>query len=108
MPGYEAPGYISWTHVNRSDLIRVPAYNPGYESSVRIEYRAPDPANNSYSAISVMLAARQPTEVGAGDDSQGRCPPGLILFSPPKSPQRVILEPGRLAILGLYRCIGLG
>ena len=57
VPGYEAPTYISWAHVNRSDLIRVPAYKPGYESSVRIEYRAPDPACNSYLAFSAMLAA---------------------------------------------------
>jgi glutamine synthetase len=57
VPGYEAPFYISWAHVNRSDLVRVPAYKPGYESSVRVEYRAPDPACNSYLAFSVMLAA---------------------------------------------------
>ena len=42
---------------DRSDLVRVPAYKPGYESSVRIEYRAPDPACNPYLAFSVMLAA---------------------------------------------------
>ena len=57
VPGFEAPVYASWAHVNRSDLIRVPAYKPGYESSVRIEYRAPDPACNPYLAFSVMLAA---------------------------------------------------
>ena len=57
VPGYEAPVYISWAHVNRSDLVRVPAYKPGYESSVRIEYRAPDPACNPYLAFSAMLAA---------------------------------------------------
>lgn len=57
VPGYEAPVYISWAHINRSDLVRVPAYKPGYESSVRIEYRAPDPACNPYLAFSVMLAA---------------------------------------------------
>ena len=57
VPGYEAPVYISWAHVNRSDLVRVPAYKPGYESSMRVEYRAPDPACNSYLAFSVMLAA---------------------------------------------------
>jgi glutamine synthetase len=57
VPGYEAPVYISWAKVNRSDLIRVPAYKPGYESSVRVEYRAPDPACNPYLAFSVMLAA---------------------------------------------------
>ena len=57
VPGYEAPVFISWAHVNRSDLVRVPAYKPGYESSVRIEYRAPDPACNPYLAFSAMLAA---------------------------------------------------
>jgi len=57
VPGYEAPVYTSWSHINRSDLVRVPAYKPGHESSVRIEYRAPDPACNPYLAFSVMLAA---------------------------------------------------
>ena len=57
IPGYEAPVHISWAHVNRSDLVRVPAYKPGYESSMRVEYRAPDPACNSYLAFSAMLAA---------------------------------------------------
>jgi glutamine synthetase len=57
VPGFEAPVYISWAHVNRSDLVRVPAHKPGYESSMRIEYRAPDPACNPYLAFSAMLAA---------------------------------------------------
>lgn len=57
VPGYEAPVYVSWAHTNRSDLIRIPAYKPGYESSVRVEYRAPDPACNPYLAFSAMLAA---------------------------------------------------
>ena len=57
IPGYEAPTYVSWAVVNRSDLIRVPAYKQGREASRRIEYRAPDPACNPYLAFSVMLAA---------------------------------------------------
>jgi len=57
VPGFEAPAFISWAHVSRSDLIRVPAYKPGYESSMRVEYRAPDPACNPYLAFSVLLAA---------------------------------------------------
>ena len=57
VPGYEAPIYISWASLNRSHLIRVPAYKPGREDSVRVEYRAPDPACNPYLAFSVMLAA---------------------------------------------------
>ncbi len=55
--GYEAPLYVSWAMVNRSDLVRVPSYMPGREESRRIEYRAPDPACNPYLAFSVMLAA---------------------------------------------------
>ena len=57
VPGYEAPAYVSWSHVNRADLVRVPAYKPGYGSSMRVEYRAPDPACNPYLAFSAMLAA---------------------------------------------------
>ena len=57
VPGFEAPAFISWAHISRSDLIRVPAHKPGYESSMRVEYRAPDPACNPYLAFSVMLAA---------------------------------------------------
>jgi len=57
VPGYEAPVYISWARRNRSDLIRVPEYQPGREESTRIEFRSPDPACNPYLAFSVMLAA---------------------------------------------------
>jgi glutamine synthetase len=56
-PGFEAPVYICWAQMNRSALIRVPAYQPGKESSVRVEYRAPDPACNPYLAFAVLLAA---------------------------------------------------
>ncbi len=55
--GYEAPVYVSWATVNRSDLVRVPTFKEGREESRRIEYRAPDPACNPYLAFSVMLAA---------------------------------------------------
>lgn len=57
VPGYEAPCYISWARRNRSDMIRIPEYQPGKENSTRIEYRSPDPACNPYLAFSVMLAA---------------------------------------------------
>jgi glutamine synthetase len=57
VPGYEAPVYISWARRNRSDLIRVPEYQPGKENATRIEFRSPDPACNPYFAFSVMLAA---------------------------------------------------
>jgi len=57
VPGYEAPVYVSWARRNRADLIRIPGYKPGKESSTRIELRSPDPACNPYLAFSVMLAA---------------------------------------------------
>ncbi|MFL2756079.1 MAG: glutamine synthetase family protein [Dehalococcoidia bacterium] len=57
VPSYEAPTYITWAEVNRSDLIRIPSYKEGRELSRRVEYRAPDPACNPYLAFSVILAA---------------------------------------------------
>ena len=36
VPGYEAPVYIAWSLRNRSALIRVPAFTPGREKSVRM------------------------------------------------------------------------
>ena len=57
VPGFEAPVYISWALKNRSDLIRIPAYQPGKEDTTRIELRSADPACNPYLAFSVMLTA---------------------------------------------------
>ncbi len=56
VPGYEAPVYISWARKNRSALIRVPAYSPGREMSMRVEIRCPDPSCNPYLAFAIMLA----------------------------------------------------
>ncbi len=56
-PGYEAPVYITWAQHNRSDMVRIPMYKPGKETSARIELRSPDPACNPYLAFSVILAA---------------------------------------------------
>jgi len=57
VPGYEAPVYLSWAAKNRSDLVRIPAYKPGHEASMRIELRSPDAACNPYLVFSVLLAA---------------------------------------------------
>jgi len=57
VPGYEAPVYLSWARRNRSDLIRVPEYQPGKENATRMEFRSPDPACNPYLTFAVMLAA---------------------------------------------------
>jgi glutamine synthetase len=56
VPGFEAPGYVSWARNNRSALVRVPVAKRK-ASSTRIEYRAPDPACNPYLAFSLILAA---------------------------------------------------
>jgi glutamine synthetase len=57
VPGFEAPVFVSWGRHNRSSLVRVPMYKPRKPTSVRIEFRAPDPACNPYLAFSVILAA---------------------------------------------------
>jgi glutamine synthetase len=57
VPGYEAPVYVGWAHINRSALIRIPHYTPGREKSIRAELRCPDPSANPYLALTVMLAA---------------------------------------------------
>jgi glutamine synthetase len=57
VPGYEAPVYITWARRNRSDLVRIPLYQPGREKSTRVELRSPDPACNPYLTFSVILAA---------------------------------------------------
>ena len=57
LPGQiaEAPAHISWGHLNRSALVRVPAY--GKPTSARVEVRSPDPACNPYLAFAMLLAA---------------------------------------------------
>ena len=57
VPGSEAPIFATWTAGNMNDLIRVPAYRPGLEGSMRVEYRAPDAACNPYLAFTAILAA---------------------------------------------------
>ncbi|MCC6381248.1 MAG: glutamine synthetase [Dehalococcoidia bacterium] len=57
LPGFEAPVYLSWARRNRSDLIRIPEYEPGQEVHTRVEYRSPDSACNPYLVFAVMLAA---------------------------------------------------
>jgi glutamine synthetase len=57
VPGYEAPVYISWAQMNRSALVRVPAFDKRRPKSARVEYRSPDPACNPYLAFAVLIAA---------------------------------------------------
>ena len=50
----KAPGYVSWSHANRSGLIRIPASDGEYR---RIELRSPDPAANPYLAYALIIYA---------------------------------------------------
>ena len=51
---WEAPKYVSWSHQNRSQLIRIPAATG--ENS-RMELRSPDPACNPYLAFTLLIEA---------------------------------------------------
>ena len=50
----KAPGYISWSSENRSQLVRIPAAVGEYR---RAEFRSPDPTANPYLAFMLMIYA---------------------------------------------------
>ncbi len=49
-----APSYISWSHQNRSQLIRIPTASG---NRMRMELRSPDPTINPYLAFALIIAA---------------------------------------------------
>lgn len=51
---FEAPRYVSWSHQNRSQLVRIPAATG---EKARMELRSPDPALNPYLAFALLLSA---------------------------------------------------
>jgi glutamine synthetase len=51
---FEAPKYVSWSHQNRSQLIRIPA---AIGERVRMELRSPDPSVNPYLTFALIIAA---------------------------------------------------
>ncbi len=51
---FEAPRYVSWSHQNRSQLIRIPA---GSGEFSRMELRSPDPSCNPYFVFSLLIHA---------------------------------------------------
>lgn len=65
---FEAPKYVTWSHQNRSQLVRIPAADGEYR---RMELRSPDPACNPYLAFALLI------EAGMEGVSQGTklCPP---------------------------------
>ncbi len=50
----KAPKYVSWSHENRSQLIRIPAAQNEYR---RLELRSPDPSANPYIAFAILIWA---------------------------------------------------
>ncbi len=50
----KAPGYVSWSSENRSQLIRIPAAS---EEHYRAELRSPDPSANPYIAYALLIKA---------------------------------------------------
>jgi len=50
----EAPKYVSWSHGNRSQLVRIPA---AQDERMRMELRSPDPATNPYLAFALVISA---------------------------------------------------
>ena len=50
----KAPGYVSWSSENRSQLVRIPAAVGEYR---RAELRSPDPMANPYIAFTLMIYA---------------------------------------------------
>jgi glutamine synthetase len=51
----ESPAFVCWGHLNRSALVRVPAF--GKANSARVEVRSLDSACNPYLAFAMMLGA---------------------------------------------------
>lgn len=51
---FEAPKYVSWSHQNRSQLIRIPA---AFGEKTRMELRSPDPSLNPYLAFALVMEA---------------------------------------------------
>ena len=50
----DAPKYVSWSHQNRSQLIRIPAAKG---EKIRMELRSPDPSLNPYLAFALIISA---------------------------------------------------
>lgn len=88
----EAPVHVTWAHVNRGALIRVPSISPGKEAHIRLELRCPDPSSNPYLANAVMLMAGL-------DGIRRKLPlpdPGEETFTPPKWQRKVEILPTSL------------
>ncbi|MCJ7706939.1 MAG: glutamine synthetase family protein [Anaerolineales bacterium] len=95
VPGYEAPVYVCWAQINRSAMIRIPAYIEGMRKSIRVELRFPDPSCNPYLAFALMLTAGLD-----GIDRGLPCPP------PVNNLNIYEMEPGELGERGIAQLPG--
>lgn len=78
----KAPKFVTWSHENRSQLIRIPAAKGEYR---RIELRSPDPSANPYLAYALLIWA------GLDGIAKGMCPApavNLNLLAAPESETR--------------------
>lgn len=88
----KAPKFVTWSHENRSQLIRIPAAKGEYR---RIELRSPDPSANPYLAYALLIWA------GLDGIAKDMCPApavNLNLLTAPESKTREFdTLPGSLA-----------
>lgn len=78
----KAPKFVTWSHENRSQLIRIPAAKGEYR---RIELRSPDPSANPYLAYALLIWA------GLDGITKDMCPApavNLNLLAAPESETR--------------------
>lgn len=54
VPDFYAPMHLSWSYMNRSSLIRIPAAR---KDATRVELRSPDPTCNPYLSLALILTA---------------------------------------------------
>lgn len=78
----KAPKFVTWSHENRSQLIRIPAAKGEYR---RIELRSPDPSANPYLAYALLIGA------GLDGIAKDMCPAPAVdlnLLTAPESETR--------------------
>lgn len=74
---FEAPRYATWSHENRSQLIRIPAARGEH---ARMELRSPDPCLNPYLAFALLLEAGMR---GIREDASLPPPVNMNLYTAP-------------------------
>lgn len=88
----KAPKFVTWSHENRSQLIRIPAAKGEYR---RIELRSPDPSANPYLAYALLIWA------GLDGIEKDMCPAPAVnlnlLVAPESETREFDTLPGSLA-----------